>query len=217
MIWEKGVGSTVSIGTTSELDRNKVEVLRFLVILLSQTVYTPPSALATTTNTPLEHLTHDLERRLVLSLLCSLFNTSLATASSSAVPYNHLVFRAAEERRTMVRMCLMTLLVALDYRSFDNIAPTPGTAGPQGDKDDNAFRFFISKLHRKDDFAFVLGGIIGILDEHMAHTNNYLPGSKKPVPYLLEACESARERGTWRCGWVGDNLDHRRLLHPPRL
>ncbi|BEJ11066.1 hypothetical protein CspHIS471_0104880 [Cutaneotrichosporon sp. HIS471] len=187
VIWEKGVGSTVSIGSTSELDRNKVEVLRFLVILLSQTVYTSPTALATATNEPLEHLTHALERRLVLSLLCSLLNTSL-TLKAGGVPYNHLVFRAAEERRTMVRMCLMTLLVALDYRSFDNIAPTPGTpGGPAAEKDDNAFRFFISKLHRKDDFAFVLGGIIGILEEHMAHTNNYLPGSKKPVPYLPEA------------------------------
>lgn len=28
VIWEKGVGSTVSIGSTAELDRNKVEVLR---------------------------------------------------------------------------------------------------------------------------------------------------------------------------------------------
>lgn len=173
-------------------------MLRFLVILLSQTVYTPPSELATATNAPLEHLTHALERRLVLSLLCSLLNTSLASQTkSSAVPYNHLVFRAAEERRTMVRMCLMTLLVALDYRSFDNIAPVPGTPGAGGDKDDNAFRFFISKLHRKDDFAFVLGGIIGILDEHMAHTNNYLPGSKRPVPYLLEACE-------FSVGWCAD-------------
>lgn len=183
----------MSIGSTSELDRNKVEVLRFLIILLSQTVYTSPTELSTSTNDPLEHLTHALERRLVLSLLCSLLNTSLAPTKSSAtaVPYNHLVFRAAEERRTMVRMCLMTLLVALDYRSFDNIALP---VAPPLEKDENAFRFFISKLHRKDDFAFVLGGIIGILEEHMAHTNNYLPGSKKPVPYLLEACKCGRCR-----------------------
>ena len=28
VIWEKGVGSTVSIGSTGDLDRNKTEVLR---------------------------------------------------------------------------------------------------------------------------------------------------------------------------------------------
>jgi hypothetical protein len=33
VIWEKGVGSTVSIGSTAELDRNKVEVLRKSAIL----------------------------------------------------------------------------------------------------------------------------------------------------------------------------------------
>lgn len=28
VIWDKGIGSTVSIGTSAELDRNKTEVLR---------------------------------------------------------------------------------------------------------------------------------------------------------------------------------------------
>lgn len=28
VIWEKGVGSTVSVGSSAELDRNKTEVLR---------------------------------------------------------------------------------------------------------------------------------------------------------------------------------------------
>jgi hypothetical protein len=40
--------------------------------------------------------------------------------------------------------------------------------------------------HRKEDFSFILGGITGILEEHMAVQNGYLPGSKKPVPYILE-------------------------------
>jgi hypothetical protein len=159
-----------------------------MLILLSMTIYTSPADLQTATNRPLEQLTHRLERRLVLSLLCSLLNTSLASpkaGAAAAVPYNHLMFRASDERRTLVRMCLMTLLVAVDYRSFESIPGMPGT--PVETKDDNAFRFFISKLHRKDDFAFVLGGILGILEEHTAITNNYLPGSKKPIPYLLEA------------------------------
>ncbi|TXT07161.1 hypothetical protein VHUM_03331 [Vanrija humicola] len=194
IIWEKGVGSTVSIGSTPELDRNKVEVLRFLLVLVSNTIYTPPSALQTTPNPPLAHMTHDLERRLVLSLLCSLLNTSLATPKADAttsLPYANLVFRGSDERRTLVRTCLMTLLVALDYRSFDDLPglpPPPG--GPPADavkKDDNAFRFFISKLHRKDDLEFVLSGILSILEEHHAVKSGYLPGSRQPIPYILEA------------------------------
>lgn len=187
VIWEKGVGSTIAIGSNAELDRNKVEVLRFLLVLVSKTVYTSPTSLQIAANPPLEHLTHDLERRLVLSLLCSLLNTSVAgtkPSATSAVPYNHLMFKAADERRTLIRMCLMNLLVALDYRSFDIVSNNP--AIPEK-KDENAFRYFLAKLHRKDDLAFVLNGILAILEEHTATMNNYLPGSKKPIPYLLEA------------------------------
>ncbi|WVQ99152.1 hypothetical protein IAU59_006284 [Kwoniella sp. CBS 9459] len=187
VIWEKGVGSTVSVGSTAELDRNKTEVLRFLLILLSTTIYTPPHALATTLNLPLQTLTHSLERRLVLSLLCSFLNTSLAPSRASAgfisgqLPYNHLISKAAEERRTLVRASLMTLLVALDHRVEGERSMSMGEG-----KEENAFRYFISKLHRKEDFSFILDGIIGILQEHNAVTNNYLPGSKKPIPYILE-------------------------------
>ncbi|KAL1405455.1 hypothetical protein Q8F55_009087 [Vanrija albida] len=190
IIWEKGVGSTVSIGSTPELDRNKVEVLRFLLVLVSLTIYTPPSALQTTANPPLAHMTHDLERRLVLSLLCSLLNTSLATQkpdATSSLPYANLVFKASDERRTLVRTCLMTLLVALDYRSFDDIPGLPPPPADAAKKDDNAFRFFVSKLHRKDDLQFVLSGILGILEEHHAVQGGYLPGSRQPIPYVLEA------------------------------
>ncbi|WVF71750.1 hypothetical protein IAT40_006558 [Kwoniella sp. CBS 6097] len=187
VIWEKGVGSTVSIGSTAELDRNKTEVLRFLLILLSTTIYTPPHALTTTPNLPLQTLTHSLERRLVLSLLCSFLNTSLAPSRASAgfisgqLPYNYLISKAAEERRTLVRVSLMTLLVALDHRVEGERSMSMGEG-----KEENAFRYFISKLHRKEDFSFILDGIIGILQEHNAVTNNYLPGSKKPIPYILE-------------------------------
>jgi len=116
----------------------------FLIILLSTTIYTPPHALHVTTNLPLEHLTHALERRLVLSLLCSFLNTSLTPSKATAgiggqIPYNHLVSKTADDRRTLVRASFTLLLVALDYRKED---PTQMGEG----KDENAFRYFISKL-----------------------------------------------------------------------
>lgn len=117
------------------------------MILISTTIYTPPHALPNTVNLPLEHLTHSLERRLVLSLLCSLLNTSLTPSKASAgvtgqIPYNHLISKAAEERRTLVRASMMTLLVALDYRKI----PDPQDQMMGESKDDNAFRYFLSKL-----------------------------------------------------------------------
>ncbi|WWD17544.1 hypothetical protein CI109_101985 [Kwoniella shandongensis] len=186
VIWEKGVGSTVNVGSTAGFDHNKTEVLRFLLVLLSTTIYTPPHALATTPNPPLHNLTHSLERRLILSLLCSFLNTSLAPVKPAAglglgnhLPYNHLISNSAEERRTLVRASMMVLLVALDYQ-------VEGEKGMGDGKEENAFRYFVSKLHRKEDFSFILDGIIGILQEHNSVLNNYLPGSKTPIPYILE-------------------------------
>ncbi|RXK36807.1 hypothetical protein M231_05891 [Tremella mesenterica] len=184
VIWERGIGSTTSLGNHPELDKNKTEVLRFLLILLSSTIYTPPNSLSTSTNLPLEDLTHTLERRLVLSLLCSWLNVSLTSTKATGgmtgqMPYSHLISKAAEEKRVLVKSCMMALLVALDYRR-------PELSSMNEGKDANAFRYFVSKLHRKEDFSFILGGILTILEEHAAVTNMYLPGSKKPVPYILE-------------------------------
>jgi hypothetical protein len=119
-----------------------------MMILLSSTIYTPPHALATSTNPPLEHLTHSLERRLVLSLLCSFLNTSLTSSKTTSgmtgqIPYNHLISKAADERRTLVKTSMSVLLVAMDYRKVDS----GGIGGQMGEaKDENAFRYFVSKL-----------------------------------------------------------------------
>ena len=161
---------------------NSLTCIGFLIILLSATIYTPPHLLAKTRNIPLEHLTHSLERRLVLSLLCSFLNTSLASSKTSAgisgqIPYNHLISTAAEERRTLVRGCLTILLVALDYKSPEgDQAPQMGES-----KDENAFRYFISKLvswpNRR---LFIDGGSI--------------------AKRILQLC-SEESRGYWRRIW----------------
>lgn len=117
----------------------------FLLILLSSPIYTSPAQISTAINPPLSHLVHSLERRLVLSLLCSLLNTSLAVSKPNtvgAIPYNHLISKAAEEKAVLVRACLMSLLVALDYTLPAEGAPEMGW----DNKEDNAFRYFVSKL-----------------------------------------------------------------------
>lgn len=37
----------------------------------------------------------------------------------------------------------------------------------------------------------MLTGMLAIMEEHSAVANLYLPGSKKPVPYILETCQSS--------------------------
>lgn len=138
-------------------------MIGFLIILLSTTIYTPPHSLFVTPNLPLQHLTHSLERRLVLSLLCSLLNTSLTIDKGSKglsgmtgqLPYNHLISKSAEERRTLVRGCLMTLLVALDYKAPGEADAGIASGGMMGEaKEENAFRYFISKLVSRPSLLF---------------------------------------------------------------
>ncbi|KAJ9094420.1 hypothetical protein QFC21_005959 [Naganishia friedmannii] len=208
VIWEKGVGSTQNIGSSSDLDKNKSEMLLFLCILVSSTIYTPPHALPYATNRGLQYLTHSLERRLVLSLLCSWLNTSLSTHTSNwgeQLPYNHLLLKSGEDRRTLVKISFMTLLVALDHWEVEPRSPaeTPFLGGLPGSstsssfaaanvseretkKSENAFRYFITKLHRKEDFMFILDGILASMAEHTTVRNNVLPGSKRPVTSVSE-------------------------------
>lgn len=150
----------------------------FLLILLSSPLYTPPTSLTTTPNPPLFTLTHTLERRLVLSLLCSFLNTSLTRdpadttgpgGSSGGLAgivgglgklgsLGGLGLRAGEERKTLVRLCMSVLLVALDYKMEGGAGAGHETVtggGPvMGEgKEENAFRYFLSKLVRIPFFS----------------------------------------------------------------
>jgi hypothetical protein len=50
----------------------------------------------------------------------------------------------------------------------------------------NAFRYFLAKVHRTPDFAFIIDGVLGILEQQMASINNVLPGSRRSIPYVVE-------------------------------
>lgn len=157
---DKGIGSGADIGSTAQLDSNKTEVLRLLLVLLSKTIYHPPTQLLTLTNPYASHLVHATPRRLVLSLLCSLLNTAMNGGETEGwsgaldrVPYNHLILvRKGEEGRSgLVGLCLGVLCVLLDYQADE--ARDPGETGSMtGDgataptSHSNAFRYFIAKL-----------------------------------------------------------------------
>ncbi len=96
----------------------------------------------------------------------------------------------------------MALLVSLDHWAADtprSPAETPAlgqldggtfpaTAPAELDpkKDENAFKYFFRKLHRREDFVFILEGILGMFAEYTAAANNLLPGAKAPISYIAE-------------------------------
>lgn len=112
----------------------------------------------------------------------------------TAVPYNHIVF--TDPREQLVALCLRVLLVVLDYRPhtpkekqaqesiagsaeqaqrhddslvarIDAIQIDDAQQQPHTETMENAFRYYLSKLHRAQDFQFLIDGIYRILSTPM--------------------------------------------------
>ncbi|EIW85271.1 hypothetical protein CONPUDRAFT_118003 [Coniophora puteana RWD-64-598 SS2] len=193
VIWEKGVGSTTDQGPNAQYDSNKVEVLRLLLVLLSRQIYVPPSALFNKPSFYSLHIVRKMRRRDVLTLLCSLMNTALNTTSEQNIsignvagklPYNHLVFKGEDSRMILISMCLETLCALLDFQSGPARDIVTGTDEAAPTAQTNAFRYFLAKLHRSQDFVFILNGLTTIWAQQLGIVNNLLPGSRKSLPYV---------------------------------
>ncbi|KAG6909456.1 hypothetical protein DXG01_000441 [Tephrocybe rancida] len=199
IIWEKGVGSTTDPGSGHAYDSNRTEVLRLLLILLSRQIYVPSGSLFTHPSLYSLYLVQQIPRRDVLTLLCSLLNTAMNSSTShdtsiggmagsvaGKLPYNHLVFKGGDPRSTLVSTCFQVLCVLLDFQSGKARDTMVGTGDPAPTARTNTFRYFLMKLHRSQDFDFIIEGVAGIFEQQMATMNNLLPGARKSVPYISE-------------------------------
>ncbi|KAI9273545.1 high-temperature-induced dauer-formation protein [Helicostylum pulchrum] len=187
VIWETGVGSSTPIGSSRDNDMNRTEVLRLLTVLLSRSMYITPSQILTKPDRWLEYMVSKTERKVVLAFLCSMINTSCKynPMGWTAVPYNHIMY--TDPREQLVAVCLRVLLIVLDYRSPGIIQSDNNTEiADHAETMDNAFRYYLSKLHRAQDFQFLIDGIYRILSNPMQTLNTYLPGSSKKVRYHVE-------------------------------
>ncbi|KAH9934896.1 high-temperature-induced dauer-formation protein-domain-containing protein [Fomitopsis serialis] len=200
VIWEKGVGSTVEPGPSQLYESNRTEVLRLLLVLLSKQIYTPPAALFTCPSLYSLQFVQKTPRRHVLSVLCSLMNTAMHSPQAGVanfvgsvagkLPYNHLVFKGDDPHTALIGTCLQTLCALLDFQSGtakDAVADSEGGSSHAPTSKTNAFRYFVAKLHRSNDFAFIFQGIVAIFEQQMATMNNLLPGSRKSIPYIAES------------------------------
>ncbi|KAI0050002.1 hypothetical protein FA95DRAFT_1537035 [Auriscalpium vulgare] len=198
IIWEKGVGSTADPGPDQAYDGNRTEVLRLLLVLLSRQIYAPPSSLFTSPSRYTLHFVQNTARRDVLTVLCSLLNTAMNSSKPTTnviggvtgrLPYNHLMFKGEDPKTTLVSTSFQVLCALLDFQSGSSrdVATGTGENPPRTPAiRTNAFRYFVAKLHRTDDFAFIIDGVLGILEQQMASFNNILPGSRKSVPYIVD-------------------------------
>ncbi|KAH8805907.1 high-temperature-induced dauer-formation protein-domain-containing protein [Xylogone sp. PMI_703] len=177
-IWQSGVGCNTPIASSKEFESNRCEILRLLLTLTSQSMYMPANLLPVQGVRAITYIATCPDKQVVLSVLCSLLNTSLKyNPASWRVPYNPLVFK--EPKEALVIYSLQFLLGILLY-------PIPEGDPTQTKK--NFFRHFLGRLHRPQDFQFIVDGILRVLNQPLNATSSYIPGSQtstKCVPEMI--------------------------------
>ncbi|KAL1957022.1 hypothetical protein VTO42DRAFT_6399 [Malbranchea cinnamomea] len=174
-IWQSGIGCNTAMGSNKELENNRCEVLRLLLTFASKSMYTPLNTLPVQGVKAITYLVTCSEKKLVLSVLCSLLNTTIKYNTPWRVPYDHVVWK--DPKQTFVIYCLQFLLTLILYP-----IPEDGRGVPPK----NYYRHFLGRLHQPQDFQFLVDGMTRILNQPMQASSSYLPGSQKSVKWAPE-------------------------------
>ncbi|KAL1132342.1 hypothetical protein AAG570_010298 [Ranatra chinensis] len=140
-------------------------------------MYQPPVDLSTSPNKWIEYLSSG-DNRHALPMFTSLLNTVCAyDPVGLGLPYNHLIF--SDTLEPLVDAALQILIVTLDHDTShgDESLLQTGTH-------ENLFINYLSRIHRDEDFGFVLRGFTRLLNNPLVQT--YLPNSTKKVQFHQE-------------------------------
>ncbi|KAI9325311.1 high-temperature-induced dauer-formation protein-domain-containing protein [Zopfochytrium polystomum] len=212
VIWDKGVGASAAPSAPAAIIANRIEVLRLFLALLSSGMYHPAATSMKVVNKWAVTVGTGLEKKAVLTLLCSLLNVpcNYDPVGWGLIPYNHVFFTDSHEQ--LVTLCLETLIVLLDFgggapltrrQSISvhaevtgedgNPTVTSDTTNPDTPKEaavpnsgNNDFRLYAAKLHRVEDFRFMMDGICRALKNPLDTANTYLPGANKRISIHTE-------------------------------
>ncbi|KAJ5350366.1 hypothetical protein N7541_008093 [Penicillium brevicompactum] len=175
-IWQSGVGCNTAMGSSKAYESNRCEILRLLLTLTGKAMYLPSNTLPVQGVQAITYITTCQDKQVVLTVLCSLLNTAMKyNPASWRVPYDHVVWK--DPKQILVIYCVQLLLVLLMY-------PIPEDG--RGTPPKNYYRHYFGRLHRPQDFQFIVDGMTRILNQPMQATNSYLPGSQKSVKWAPE-------------------------------
>ncbi|CAD6185152.1 unnamed protein product [Caenorhabditis auriculariae] len=173
-IWEAGVGFGTKPPMVSQQYQNRSEILKLLLTCFSEVIYAP-----ITDENRLRWVAHftSSSNRHVLPIFTSLLNVVCAyDPVGYGLPYNYLLFN--DSREPLVEVALQVLIVCLDKDSQ-----------PKSDETgylDNYFINYLSRVHREEDFDFMLKGITRLLSNPLQSSSSYLPNSTKRVNFHQE-------------------------------
>ncbi|KAG6041125.1 hypothetical protein E4U41_005928 [Claviceps citrina] len=177
-IWQSGVGCNTTVSTTKEFESNRAEILRLLIALAGQSMYSTPGVLTQTGVRTLTYICACPDKQIVLSVLCSLLNTTLKhNPATWRVPYNNLVFR--DSKQLLVTYSLQFMLALLVY-------PIPESISQSKTSSKNYYRHFLGRLHRPQDFQFIADGMSRILSQPLSEKTSYLPATQETTNFAPE-------------------------------
>uniref|UniRef100_A0A3B1J1F5 HID1 domain containing n=1 Tax=Astyanax mexicanus TaxID=7994 RepID=A0A3B1J1F5_ASTMX len=183
-IWEAGVGFAQSPPLNYIHDLNRTELLRLLLTCFSEAMYLPPSPDGNILN-PWVTFFCSTENRHALPLFTSLINVVCAyDPVGYGIPYNHLLF--SDYREQLVEQAVQILIVTLEHEGNQpHRAPSPSSMDEQDSAGpDNLFVNYLSRIHREEDYDFVLKGLARLLTNPLTQT--YLPNSTKKIQFHQE-------------------------------
>lgn len=176
-IWEAGVGFAHSPTHVPQHDYNRTEILKLLLTCFSQTIYLPSNEAHQQPNKWIRYFT-SADNRHALPLFTSLLNIVAAyDPVGYGLPFNHLLF--TDSREPLVEVALQVLIVTLDH-DFREI----GDDNSEKAMPENLFINYLSRIHREEDFSFVLKGFTRLLNNPLIQT--YLPNSTKKIQFHQE-------------------------------
>lgn len=175
-IWEAGVGFAQSPPHNAHMERRRTELLKLLLTCFSEPMYRSPQQ-SEEPNKWIAYFT-SADNRHALPLFTSFLNTVCSyDPVGFGVPYNHLIF--ADTTEPLVEACLQLLIVTLDHDMVvqQQLTHAGQASYDEGNCGDNLFINYLSRVHRDEDFHFVLKGITRLLNNPLVQ--NYLPNSTK--------------------------------------
>ncbi|XP_072098370.1 protein HID1 [Mobula birostris] len=188
-IWEAGVGFAHSPPHSHVHDLNRTELLKLLLTCFSEAVYLPPTSEGNVLN-PWVQFFCSTENRHALPLFTSLLNVVCAyDPVGYGIPYNHLLF--SDYREPLVEVAAQVLIATLDYDASTSLNPSVDGTTTSTAMDDteppgpeNLFVNYLSRIHREEDFHFILKGLARLLNNPLLQT--YLPNSTKKIQFHQE-------------------------------
>ncbi|XP_062330143.1 protein HID1-like isoform X2 [Osmerus eperlanus] len=187
-IWEAGVGFAQSPPLNYIHDLNRTELLKLLLTCFSEAMYLAPSSDSNILN-PWVTFFSSTDNRHALPLFTSLLNVVCAyDPVGYGIPYNHLL--VSDYREQLVEHAVQILIVTLEHEAtvaLPDVDPSdsPSTMEEQEPVGpDNLFVNYLSRIHREEDFSFILKGLARLLTNPLVQT--YLPNSTKKIQFHQE-------------------------------